>query len=105
MNIDNQPLFEHSLKSGINLFLGAGFSVEASSKAGRLPVGNDLKDELLDHFKRRKPSSLDLPQLCQILSSSSKRELKDFFITRFTVTEFNNLYKGIENIKIKSIFT
>ncbi|EMX9293436.1 SIR2 family protein [Escherichia coli] len=105
MIIDNQPLFEHHLKSGINLFLGAGFSVEASSKSGKLPVGDNLKDELLDHFKRKKPSSLDLPQLCQILSSSSKKELKDFFINRFTVTEFDELYKSLESIKIKSIFT
>ncbi|MCV5473474.1 hypothetical protein OFN43_31970, partial [Escherichia coli] len=57
------------------------------------------------HFKRKKPSSLDLPQLCQILSSSSKKELKDFFINRFTVTEFDELYKSLESIKIKSIFT
>ncbi len=54
MKIDNQPLFEHHLKSGINLFLGAGFSVEASSKSGKLPVGDNLKDELLEAIINKK---------------------------------------------------
>ncbi len=105
MQIQNEALFRHSLSEGINLFLGAGFSVLAEGANKKLPVGGDLKDELLDHFKRKKPSSLNLAQLCQIISSTNKDGLVNFFRDRFTVSKFDPVYKGLEKASIKAIFT
>lgn len=110
MNIPNENLFLHSLAQGMNLFLGAGFSVAASSLTSNnqektLPIGDGLKDELLSHFKRPSPSKLNLAQLCQILGSTQRNELVSYFEKRFNVTKFDPLYKNLERMNIKSIFT
>ena len=50
LEIENQHLFDAALRSGLNLFLGAGFSVLARNAAGTLPVGNKLAPLLLEEF-------------------------------------------------------
>lgn len=110
MQISNENLFQHSLQQGINLFLGAGFSVAADSilpdgTEKSLPIGDALKDELLLHFKRPTPSKLNLAQLCQILSSTHKPELAKYFEARFNISKFNPLYRNLERLNIRSIFT
>lgn len=52
MVFDAQALFESSLKNdGINLFLGAGFSVLSSNLNGeKLPLGEGLKNSLINSF-------------------------------------------------------
>src|SRR5688572_4261071 len=102
MKIQNESLFRHSLANGINLFLGAGFSVAASSKGKPLPVGDGLKTELIDHFKRPKPSALSLPQLCQIIASTQRDALIDFFRNRFHVDDFASEYQSLERASIKA---
>ena len=103
MNIQNESLFRHSLANGINLFLGAGFSVAASSKDKLLPVGEGLKTELIDHFKRPKPSTLSLPQLCQIIASTQRDALVEFFRSRFHVDTFAPEYKNLERASVKDV--
>lgn len=105
MNIQNESLFKHSLANGINLFLGAGFSVAAKSKGKNLPVGDGLKTELIDFFHRPKPSTLSLPQLCQIIASTQRDALVEFFQNRFHVDEFAPEYSNLERANIKAIFT
>ncbi|WP_143713579.1 P-loop NTPase [Variovorax sp. RO1] len=103
--IQNEQLFRHALGEGMNFFLGAGFSVAAKSGGKNLPVGDGLKTELLDYFQRPKPSGLTLSQLCQIISSTRREELNDFFKQRFTVEEFAPEYSHLERINLKAIFT
>jgi hypothetical protein len=103
--IQNDQLFRHALGEGMNFFLGAGFSVSAKSGGKTLPVGDGLKTELLDHFQRQKPSGLTLPQLCQIISSTQREALNDFFKQRFTVEEFAPEYFNLERVNLKAIFT
>jgi hypothetical protein len=103
--IQNEHLFRHALADGINFFLGAGFSVSAESLGKTLPVGDGLRTELLDHFQRPKPSALTLPQLCQIISSTKRSALNEFFKTRFTVEKFAPEYSNIERVNLKAIFT
>lgn len=105
MNIQNESLFKHSLANGINLFLGAGFSVAAKSKGKNLPVGDGLKTELIDFFHRPKPSALSLPQLCQIIASTQRDALVEFFQNRFLVDDFAPEYSNLERANIKAIFT
>ncbi len=105
MKIQNENLFKHSLAEGINIFVGAGFSLAASSNGKAMPTGDQLKDELLIHFNRKQPSKLNLTQLCQILTSTHRYELLEYFNNRFRVTDFDPLYSNLERANIKSIFT
>ena len=70
-----------------------------------MPVGDQLKIELLDHFQRPKPSLLSLAQICQILAKTQKNALIDFFRNRFVVTDYASEYSNLERAKIKGIFT
>lgn len=105
IEIEHENLFRYAVVNGINLFLGAGFSVLAKAGEKNLPVGDALKEELLDYFKRNKPSALNLSQLCQIIASTERNNLHNFFYSRFTVTDFPTEYKNLENLTIKAIFT
>lgn len=105
MQIENEALFKQYAQEGINLFLGAGFSVEASSKLGKLPIGDTLKEELLTKFGLSKPSRLTLPQLCSRIKSSKEAELRAFLKERFTVTQYDPRYEAIANLNVKAIFT
>ncbi len=109
MKIENRYTFERHLKSGINMFLGAGFSVEAlglyKGKATKMPTGDSLRKELIDHFKYDPNSKYTLAQLCQILSSTKKEDLNSFLRKRFETSYFDPAYKNLEKINIKSFFT
>ncbi|MGK4233808.1 SIR2 family protein [Providencia hangzhouensis] len=106
--IENKETLEEYFKTGINLFLGSAFSIEASSyldgKLKKLPTGSELLDEIKVKFKKEK-TKLDLPKLCQIISSTDKSELDSFFRSRFKIHTFDKRYSEIQKINIKSIFT
>ncbi len=106
MEIQNEHLLANYFKSGINLFLGAGFSISAFDKNKKpLPAGSALKDELLSYFKLDSLSNLSLSQISTILESEKKDHFYQFLRDRFTVSSFNELYKNICELKIRSIFT
>ncbi len=109
MKIENENTFKSNLQNGINLFLGAGFSVEANGtfeeKPKAMPVGDNLRKEILKEFKRDPKSQMSLPQLCQVISKTQRNALNDFLRTRFTVTSFAAGYSNLERANIKSIFT
>lgn len=108
MKVDNEALFKHHLAHGMNLFAGAGFSVLASGmydgNEKEMPVGDGLKVEIEKHFNR-KPGNLSLAQVCQVLASTKRDELREFLSSRFTVSSFFEDYKVLEKVKWKSIFT
>ena len=76
MKIENENTFKSHLQKGINLFLGAGFSVEANGtfedKPKAMPVGDGLRKEILKTFGRDENSRMLLPQLCQIISKTQR---------------------------------
>lgn len=105
MEIENIHTFERYLKSGINLFTGAGFSLLSEDSTGKpLPKGSALKDELLTAFPGT-PSALELPQMCTLISKTKKDELYSYLYNRFSVYKFDNIYKNIASIEIKNVFT
>lgn len=109
IKIENENTFTSHLQKGINLFLGAGFSVDANGtfqgKPKAIPVGDDLRKEILKEFGRDETSRMSLPQLCQIISKTQRAALNDFLRTRFTIIGFDKLYVNLERINIKAIFT
>lgn len=105
MEIESQSTFERSLREGINIFTGAGFSLLAKDKKGvPLPTGDDFRQELLIEFPTA-PKALQLPQLCTFLSRSKKADLENYIRARFDTGEYNDKYKNIGLINPKFIFT
>lgn len=105
MEIENESLFKHHLEHGVNLFLGAGFSVHADSLLGRLPAGDGLKTDLCREFFNKETSPLQLPQLCKQIKSSQKSKLNTYLTNRFTVKSFSPKYHQLKSINISNIFT
>lgn len=105
MEIESQYTFERSLREGINIFTGAGFSVLSSDINGKnLPIGDELRKEILNKFPGS-PSTLQLPQLCTLISRSKRNELENYIKSRFEVGTFSEKYSNLANINIKNIFT
>ena len=51
VEIDDRNTFFDKLKTGINLFTGAGFSVLESPSGNRLPVASELCEDICTKFK------------------------------------------------------
>ena len=104
MTIESQNVFENSLREGINLFLGAGFSILSENQAGKkLPIGNTLTDELKDKFQIN--GDFNLPQISTILENTKRIEFYTFLKERFKIGNFDSRYFAITEINLKSIFT
>ena len=83
MEIQNKNSLIHAMKTGINVFVGAGFSLYAyDKKKQKLPSGNGLADELKSMFNV-KASSLSM--ISTILQRKAKTEFKAFLTERFSV--------------------
>ncbi|WP_034918364.1 SIR2 family protein [Erwinia sp. 9145] len=105
MEIESINTFERSLREGINIFTGAGFSVLSSDRSGRpLPIGDGLRIEILKEFPGS-PTTLQLPQLCTLISRSKRDILNNYIRSRFEVGDFSKKYENLANINIKNIFT
>ncbi|MCD6272754.1 MAG: SIR2 family protein [Deltaproteobacteria bacterium] len=106
MKIENEYTLLRSLQSGVNLFVGAGFSAEAKNKDGQgLPTGNTLTKDLINHFHLQEYSNLDLTQLSSILESERKDDFYNFLAERFKVFQYDPIYNCLLKINIKSIIT
>ena len=104
MKIENENTFLAAMNTGLNLFVGAGFSTLATDHKGQsLPIGSELQQELAEFFNL--PSELDLTQMATILNASRKDEFRAYLKSRFTVAEFDSRYQVIETLPLKSIFT
>lgn len=105
MEIENRNTLEKALSSGINLFLGSGFSLLAKDAQGNyLPTGSGLKTELSKKFS--KPEYYSLPELSTILEKSTfKQDYLDYLKKRFTVKSINPLYLNLLRIRIRNIST
>lgn len=91
------------MKTGINVFVGAGFSLYAyDKKKQNLPSGNGLADELKSMFNV-KASSLSM--ISTILQRKAKTEFKAFLTERFSVDSYKSFYNNLNLVNVKSYFT
>ncbi len=68
--------FKKALRDGINLFCGAGFSVESEDVDGlKLPVGDGLLKELKDRF----PSISNFSKLSRACTKLTQTEKGKFY--------------------------
>jgi len=106
MLIELEPTFRTALREGVNLFLGAGFSLLAQDSRGvNLPTGAQLKTELLELFDLQELETLLLPQIATILEATKRSQFYSYLKSRFSVTSFDDRYRSLEYIRIRNIFT
>lgn len=106
MKIEHENTFKQALKSGINLFVGSGFSILANDPQGNaLPAGPELAKELVNTFNISHGAELSLSQICTILNASRKQELNNYLKRRFSVREFDARYSSLDKLNVKTIFT
>lgn len=104
MKIDLKETLEKELKGGMNLFLGAGFSIYAKNSSNEtLPVGAELCAELVKEFDC--PDIKDLSKVCTIIDSYNSEGLKSYLVKRFDVASFEDYYANILKHNIPRIFT
>lgn len=100
-----ENLFKDALAHGINLFCGAGFSVEAVDHANtKLPVGDGLLAELKELFPMVQTYS-NLSRACTKITKTDKQTFYAYLKNRFTVKEFDPAYLSLLKIKIRNIYT
>lgn len=110
MTDENQiHILKNDLRNGVNLLVGAGFSVlaKAGSKAHDLPVGTALRDELVSVLQiTGGQANLPLPKLYSVLMAGPKRDdAIDYLTKRFKVKSFDESYSSLKNIKLKNVIT
>ncbi|MGN1167801.1 MAG: SIR2 family protein [Lachnospiraceae bacterium] len=107
MRFDNEELFKELAKTyGINLFLGAGFSVYAYNNYDeKLPLGDDINKRLIKLFSLDNSRNFNLSKTCQKIkinnSDMLEKELKEIY----TVKNFDEEYLTITKLPIKNIIT
>ena len=88
--IDYQDTLIQSMKSGINLFVGAGFSLYAKDSLGRpLPTGGQLLQELHNTIGK---GQNDLARYCSVMERKNRSELYEYLTNRFQVKSFDDCY-------------
>lgn len=103
MEIQNKNTLIHAMKTGINVFVGAGFSLYAyDSRNKKLPTGKELANELQKNFDVK---SSNLSMISTILQRKSKVEFKSFLTDRFTVKDYEPFYENLNYVNVKSYFT
>ncbi len=100
---NQEELFSYELSKGINLFLGAGFSVLPNNLNEKLPNAKELCEEVCAKFDVDEVFSDDLYSASEMVPSS---EYQAFLRKRFTVSNgINRQYYLIDKLNIKNIIT
>ena len=107
MRFDNEALFKELVKSyGINLYLGAGFSVYAYNNNGeKLPLGNEINKILIELFSVKSKRKLNLSRTCQKIKINNSDILEKKLKEIYTVKDFDEDYFIITKLPIKNIIT
>lgn len=102
---DSEERFKKRLASGLNIFTGAGFSVEAKNTEGKnFPIGQGLLNELKEIFPQIQ-SFPDLSKASTVLEATCKEEFYKFLTERFKVGEYKEEYNVLAQINIENIYT
>ena len=100
-----ENLFRKALAEGINLFCGAGFSVEAYNTHGeKLMLGNTMLDRLKEEFPSIK-SYTTLPRASTTLMRTEKEAFFQRIREWFTVGKIAPGYLSLLKIKLGNIYT
>lgn len=115
---DIQVLKERILNNQPILFLGAGFSRESICEKGKMPTGEELKEELIDEFfcgnvdeqDLDEVKSMGLREVCDqinYINNNEKEKLNEYLTSRFKNVRPNDsgFHKKIINYPWTRIYT
>jgi hypothetical protein len=104
--IENEHLLRASLRAGLNLFLGAGFSVLARNRDSCLPLGGEFANIVRATFPDipLQPSLL-LPQVSTIVSAREKEAFRQLVVRTYTVEQFDQRYLALRKARVANVFT
>lgn len=105
VQIDNRNIFFEKLKTGINLFTGAGFSVLESPLNESLPVVKDLVIDICKQFNLNVSYASDLEKVSSVLKRNCKKEFQEYLRSKYIVRDYNPLYDTLNKINISSVIT
>lgn len=107
MKFEKEALFKELVKKhGMNLYLGAGFSVYAYNNDNvSLPLGNDINKKLIELFGLDKERKLSLGKTCQKVKKDNADMLEKVLKETYTVKNFDIEYVALTRLPIKSIVT
>lgn len=107
VEFENEELFKHLVKNhGLNLFLGAGFSVYARNAEDEpLPLSNEINNQLIKLFSLPLNREMDLSLTCQKIKRDNKDALNMILRDKYKVCSFDEAYLKINRFPIKNIFT
>jgi len=102
--IDNINTFKSALKTGINIFTGAGFSTLINTDGTGLPTSNELAEEIAKKFSIPFYKD-DINKTFDIASTKYGSELQSHLRRRFNVKTCNDKYYALNKINIRAYFT
>lgn len=107
MEFENEESFKELInKEGLNLFIGAGFSINAKNRDDlSLMLGPQLGDYLIGHFELDKFRHENLPQIASHLKRNRKGDFYYLIKNLYTVSKFDPRYISITRLPIINIFT
>lgn len=107
MRFDNETLFVSLVaKYGLNLYLGAGFSVYAYNEAEEsLPLGEEINRRIIDMYDLKKSRNYNLSQSCQKAKMENKDALERMLKETYKVKSFDKMYLALNRLPIKNIVT
>ena len=107
MRFDKEVLFRELVtKHGMNLYLGAGFSVYAYNEEGEsLPLGNEINEKLTELFALDKNRKLNLSKTCQKIKKDNEAMLEKVLKEKYTVKSFDREYIMLTRLPVKNIVT
>lgn len=107
MRFDNETLFVSLVaKYGMNLYLGAGFSVYAYNVDGEsLPLGEKINRRLIELFDLKTSRHYSLSQTCQKIKKDNKDELERVLKETYRIQSYDKMYLSLHRLPIKNIVT
>ena len=94
VKIDKRNMFLDSLRKGINLFTGAGFSKLPAPDGKKLPDAKDLCDEICKKFNISPLYKEDLEKISSVLKRNCNSQFQEYLRAKFTVNTYNPLYNS-----------
>lgn len=104
VSIDNESTLKAALKREYNLFVGAGFSVNAEGRRGQLPLGQELAQIVATEFGFE-ASSLPLSMLCDMATAQDPERFKILMKEIFKVTDYDKRYEFLTTLVPRAIMT
>ena len=99
-HIDNESTFKQIIRSGINLFTGAGFSTLPDKCGNTLPTGTEYAKEICEQYELDPTYPLD-----DVANIVPQESLQSYTRERFKVSDINELYYAINKLNLKSYIT